>query len=85
MPHEPITDLLASPVDLIQLVHVVLVGAQCLVVYIFEAAVRAEGRLRIREPGLLQAEELLAVDSIEVSDDARVVDKCLHGLMSLSD
>ena len=39
VPHEPITDLLARPVDLIQLVHVVLVSVKCLVVDILEAAV----------------------------------------------
>ena len=39
VPHEPIADLLASPVDLIQLVHVVLVSVKRLVVDILQAAV----------------------------------------------
>ena len=73
-------DLFSSPVDLIQLIDVALVGVQRLLIDVINACLRAKGRLSVRyDHGLIETEKLLAVLIRDRS--ARIY--CLHATFLL--
>ena len=56
---DPITDFSASPIDFLQLVDVVLVGAQSAMIDFLDMVRRHVLRVDVRELGLVQAQEFL--------------------------
>lgn len=53
MIYDPCTNLLTFTIDLIKLINVVLVGTECLVVYFFDTAFRAQCGLGVWQLGLV--------------------------------